>query len=75
MRVDIEVDKFVSVAGGQFTDESGSVDEYYVQFDGLDLSMNSITLKKFAVEAMNHLMVNGHEFEFGFTDMGQREIK
>ena len=74
MRVDIEVDKFVSVAGGQWADESGSVDEYWVQFEGLDLSMGSAVLKKFAVKALNHLMVNGHKFEFGFTDVGQKEI-
>ena len=74
MRIDIELDKYMNIAGGQFCDEAGCVDEYYVQFEDANLEMCSKNLKKMAVDAINHLMVNGHSFDFCFTDMGQKEI-
>ena len=74
MRIDMELEKYINIAGGQFCDAAGSVDEYYIQFEDVDLEIDSENLKKMAVDAINHLMVNGHSFDFCFTDMGQKEI-
>jgi hypothetical protein len=74
MRIDLEVDGFSDVAGGQFTDECGTVNKYYIQFKDVFITMNSEDLKKMAVAAINHLMVNDHEFEFRFTNFGQKEV-
>ena len=75
MRIDMELDGYMNISGGQFCDEVGCVDEYYIQFKDVNLEMDSDNLKKLAVDAINHLMVNGHTFEFGFTDMGHKELK
>ena len=75
MRIDMELDGYLNIAGGQFCDEAGCVDEYYIQFEEVNLELDSNSLKKLAVDAINHLMDHGHNFEFVFTDMGQKEIK
>jgi len=74
MRIDMELDGYMNIAGGQCYDEAGSIDEYYIQFKNATFEMDSENLKKMAVDAINHLMVNGHSFEFCFPGMGQKEI-
>ena len=74
MRLTIELDKYITIAGGQFCDEAGCVDEYYLKFKDADIEMNSETLKKMAVDAINHLIVNGHRFDFCFTDIGEKKL-
>lgn len=74
MRIDMELDNYINIAGGQFCDDSGCIDEYYIQFEAVNLEMDSENLKRIAVDAINHLMVNGHSFDFFFTDIGQKEI-
>lgn len=73
--ITLEPREYNNIAGGEFSDEAGVTDEYYLQFNGLDISIDSENLKRIAVDAINHLMVNGHKFSFGFTDMGQKEIR
>lgn len=75
MRLHIEIDKYMNIAGGQFWDHDYEYDEYTVQFEDADIEMDSATLKKMVIDAVNHLMVNGHSFEFCYTDMGQKEIR
>lgn len=74
MRIDIGDVEYVNIAGGEFVDEAGAFDEYYLQFGELSIEMDSENLRRLAVDCINHLMVNGHKFDFCCTEMGQKEI-
>jgi len=72
VRIDIDIDgkRFIGTYGGCFHDESGPFDDYGFQFG--DLSISGIKEKdavSLAVELMNHLNVNGVEFEFYFDKL------
>ena len=77
MHVDIEteIDDYKNIYGGTFFDKSGSFDQFFIEFEGCCLMMKSKDLKRMAVDAINHLMVNGHDFEFDFSDTGQKQLK
>lgn len=77
MNVHVEIDEgFANISGGEYEDKWGGMDEYTLQFkDGLDVEMCSSDLKKLAVEAINHLIINGHRFEFGCSDMGKPKLE
>lgn len=58
--------RFEQTFGGEFTDpEAGTFDDYGFQLG--DLTVHNLTgeeFSKFVCSAMNHLMLNGHRFEF-----------
>ena len=76
--MDMDGERFVSTYGGCFTNDCGTVDDYGFSFSG-DVSVDGISgveFSRLAVEAINHLMNNGHDFEFGFDKLsGQKELE
>jgi len=79
MRVDIDIEgqAFRESHGGCFTDECGTVDDFGIVFGDVSISgIKTVDLAKMAVEVVNHLIINGVEFEFGFCKLtGQKGFK
>ena len=51
--------------GGEYHDDDLQIDEYGIQCDDMAIwNIPSSAFKNLAVEMINHLMRNGHDFEF-----------
>ena len=71
--IDLVVEGFdiMSTYGGEYHDDSYDHSEYGLQIG--DVSIGEFTptqFKKLAITMMNHLITNGHTFEF-YEDFGQ----
>lgn len=62
------IDPEIQTYGGEFPGET-YLNDYGIQIDDLNITgIQSGILKKLAVEMVNHLIANGHEFEMIQSD-------
>ena len=64
--IDLDGDyKFEQTFGGEMEDDLGRIDDYGFQLGSLTVSgLVGAEFAQFVCSAMNHLMLNGHRFEF-----------
>lgn len=60
-----DYDEFSSSFGGEFYLEDELIDEYGIQLGDISIhNINSALLSQLACQVVNHLRLNGHDFEF-----------
>ena len=64
--VDLNGDcEFCQTFGGEMEDDSGRVDDYGFDLGALTVhGIKGVEFAKLVASAVNHLMLNGHRFEF-----------
>jgi len=71
----IELDHYISTYGGEYTDRDIEWDEYGIQIGDLSISdIPASAMKILAITMVNHLMLNGHDFEFASQHDQDRPI-